>query len=116
MPHLVRAHLPHAREYEVRVGRGRVRAHQAGVEVVIGSRAMRIQPRHALDDLTRTWIGHGTPDRPSALVTILPLHHVVARVHWIHALRQELDPESAAQTRTGEGVFPPAHPLERRRP
>ena len=103
VPHLVRAHLAHAREHERRVGGRGVGAHQRRVEVVVGARAMRVQARHPLEDLARARVAERAADRPAALVAVLPLHHVVARVHRVGALGEQLGAEthpSARRVRT----------------
>jgi len=112
--HLVRADLTYASEYERRVSSCRVRAEQSGVDVVIRSGAVRIQTRHAFDDLARARVAKRASDRPAALVAILPLDDVVASVHGVHALGQILDPEATLESGAVECVDPPADALFRR--
>ncbi len=72
---------------------------------------MRIEPRHAFDDFTRARIAQRPANRPPSLVSVLPHHHVVSRVHWIDAFRQVLDAKRAFETRVVECLDPPAHTL-----
>jgi len=81
----------------VRNARGRIGAHQGRVQVVVGARAMAVHARHPLEDLAGARIAQRAADRPAALVAVLPLHHVVARVERIGALGEQLGTEGAGQ-------------------
>ena len=111
---LVRAHLPHARQNEGGVGGGGVCAHQTRIQIVIRARAVRVHARHPFDDLAGARIAERAADRPAALVAVLPLDDVVARVHRIDAVRQELGDESALEASAVERFLPPLHTLQGR--
>ena len=101
--YLVGADLTDASEHERCVGCGSVRAKEAGVDVVVSAGAMGIQAGHCLDDLTGPWIAERATNRPAALIAVLPLHYVITRVHWVHALGQILYAETALQAGAVEG-------------
>src|SRR5882724_1803746 len=93
---------------------GGLRTGEGGHDVVRGAAAVGVHPGHGLEDLAGTRVDQGVADAPAALVAVLPLDDVVAEIHGVGALGQQLDPEAALQARAVERLHPEAGALERR--
>ena len=77
--------------------------------------AVRVDPRHAVQDLARARIDLDVSDRPGPLGAVDPLDAGVARVQERRAFGEVLDHEGVPEARLLEGVVPPERCLPDRR-
>ena len=119
VPHLVRRELAEAGKCHRLGGLGRLVTGLVGLEQPL--RDQEVLPgaegaeRHlALDDFVGARVGDDVAVAPPPGVAVHPLDHVVAHVHRVGALGEELDPEGVPEAGRLERLVPPAGPLEDR--